>query len=334
MLRQNTGAQPEQCCVLTASWCCFWSSVSSLGTISVAVCLMLSLSDKMLWHVPFDSATVLQIFFHLRFLWILSAHFCNIFCCANLSWIRTFIVNQHLAILNWLNKLQVFIWPIACITKCLLKHFVSVCCTLAKFEAKLDVNMLLLHLHHFSGKICKRHKHDVIKICISKVFVNSVQSHVTHWFIKDTCSAIRWYLLVTNKTSSHAIFKFQEFLGVTLCRETWQCVCWVSLPGYSISRKWPRCHYHSGAAEIKSPWMWCFVMGPNCSPKGMNAHYTKTDMLLFYAACLPFTCLNGFSGLVVSMLASGTQVCGFKLGWSCRIFGAKKSSACLRSEGK
>jgi hypothetical protein len=43
---------------------------------------------------------------------------------------------------------------------------------------------------------------------------------------------------------------------------------------------------------------------------------------------------KGFGGLVVSMLASGTQVRGFKPGQSRRIFQAKKSSACLPSEGK
>jgi len=71
-----------------------------------------------------------------------ATQFCNIFCCcANWSWTRTFIiVNWHVAILCWLNKLQVCMWPKACIAKCLLKHFVSVCSTLAKFEAKRDVN--------------------------------------------------------------------------------------------------------------------------------------------------------------------------------------------------
>jgi hypothetical protein len=44
--------------------------------------------------------------------------------------------------------------------------------------------------------------------------------------------------------------------------------------------------------------------------------------------------LSGLGGLVVSMLASGTQVRRFKPGRSCRIFRAKKSSACLPSEGK
>jgi hypothetical protein len=43
---------------------------------------------------------------------------------------------------------------------------------------------------------------------------------------------------------------------------------------------------------------------------------------------------SGFGGLVVSMLASGTQDRGFELGRSRQIFRAKKSTACLPSEGK
>ena len=38
---------------------------------------------------------------------------------------------------------------------------------------------------------------------------------------------------------------------------------------------------------------------------------------------------SGFGGLVVSMLASGTQDSGFDPGRSRRIFRAKKSTACL-----
>jgi hypothetical protein len=43
---------------------------------------------------------------------------------------------------------------------------------------------------------------------------------------------------------------------------------------------------------------------------------------------------SNFSGLVVSMLSSGTQVHRYKPSRSRRIFQAKKSSACLPSEGK
>jgi hypothetical protein len=44
--------------------------------------------------------------------------------------------------------------------------------------------------------------------------------------------------------------------------------------------------------------------------------------------------LSSFGGIVVSILASGTQVHVFEPGRSRRIFRAKKSSACLPSEGK
>jgi hypothetical protein len=60
---------------------------------------------------------------------------------------------------------------------------VSFCHTLAKFEAKVDANSLLLRVH--------RHKHDVIKSCRSKECVHSAWSHVAHCFTKDKCSATR-----------------------------------------------------------------------------------------------------------------------------------------------
>jgi hypothetical protein len=43
---------------------------------------------------------------------------------------------------------------------------------------------------------------------------------------------------------------------------------------------------------------------------------------------------DGFGGLVVSMLASGTQDRGFEPGRNRWIFRAKISTACLLSEGK
>jgi hypothetical protein len=47
--------------------------------------------------------------------------------------------------------------------------------------------------------------------------------------------------------------------------------------------------------------------------------------------CSVFVKIHGFGGLVVSMLASGTQDHGFAPGRSRRNFRAKKSSACLPS---
>jgi hypothetical protein len=43
---------------------------------------------------------------------------------------------------------------------------------------------------------------------------------------------------------------------------------------------------------------------------------------------------SGFSGLVVSLLASGTQVRGFKTGWNRRIFRAKKILSMPSFEGE
>jgi hypothetical protein len=51
-----------------------------------------------------------------------------------------------------------------------------------------------------------------------------------------------------------------------------------------------------------------------------------------WSVCYPQD--SGFGGLVVSMLASGTQNCGFEPGLSRRIFWAKKFAACFPLEGK
>ena len=57
--------------------------------------------------------------------------------------------------------------------------------------------------------------------------------------------------------------------------------------------------------------------------------------LLLRQICLVRPFSDGFGGLVVSILASGTRVRGFKPGRSRFIFRAPgKSSVCLPSEGK
>jgi uncharacterized protein (DUF1786 family) len=55
--------------------------------------------------------------------------------------------------------------------------------------------------------------------------------------------------------------------------------------------------------------------------------------LIFFIDVVTVAC-SGFGGLVVSMLASGTQDRGFAPDRSRRIFRLKKSSAYLPSEGK
>jgi hypothetical protein len=53
-----------------------------------------------------------------------------------------------------------------------------------------------------------------------------------------------------------------------------------------------------------------------------------------FSMTLSIPSYGSFGGLVVSMLTSGTQDCGFTPSRSRQIFRAKKSSACLPSEGK
>ena len=59
------------------------------------------------------------------------------------------------------------------------------------------------------------------------------------------------------------------------------------------------------------------------------------NFTIFYQFYNIFPFLDGFGGLVVSIMATGTQVRGFKPGRSRWIFrGSGKSSICLPSEGK
>ena len=55
--------------------------------------------------------------------------------------------------------------------------------------------------------------------------------------------------------------------------------------------------------------------------------------VLYYIKCVCRVIESGFGGLVVSMLASGTQDCGFDPGRSRRIFRAKKSTTEFLQQG-
>ena len=57
------------------------------------------------------------------------------------------------------------------------------------------------------------------------------------------------------------------------------------------------------------------------------------DIKCLFLLSLQLFSEDGFGGLVVSILASGTQVRGFKPGRSSWIFRTEKSSACLPPEG-
>jgi hypothetical protein len=61
-------------------------------------------------------------------------------------------------------------------------------------------------------------------------------------------------------------------------------------------------------------------------------HPSENSRHYFVTVC---RCIDGFGGLVVSTLASGSRVCGFEPDRNRWIFfDVKKSSACLPSEGK
>lgn len=47
-------------------WWCFCSSLSSCSMNFVTMCIMLSSSDNIVWHVPYDSLTMLQKFWMLH----------------------------------------------------------------------------------------------------------------------------------------------------------------------------------------------------------------------------------------------------------------------------
>jgi hypothetical protein len=59
--------------------------------------------------------------------------------------------------------------------------------------------------------------------------------------------------------------------------------------------------------------------------------YVYVCVCMCVCVCVRDTLRSGFGGLVVSMLASGTQDRGFEAGRSLRIFRAKKSTACRLS---
>ena len=71
---------------------------------------------------------------------------------------------------------------------------------------------------------------------------------------------------------------------------------------------------------------------PCTSSREVRKHYQLIKLPRWYK--WDFSFLTGFGGLVVSMLASGTQDRGFDPGRSRRIFRAKKSTVCLPWGGK
>ena len=81
----------------------------------------------------------------------------------------------------------------------------------------------------------------------------------------------------------------------------------------------------------------CFVLLSYVLQCGTSVYYCRTGLLchLYLKLLKLHAVLDGFGGLVVSILATGTRVRGFKPGRSRWIFRASgKSLVCLPSEGK
>jgi hypothetical protein len=108
-------------------------------------------------------------------------------------------------------------------------------------------------------------------------------------------------------------------------------------------------HHECKEGERSGRW-WCVTLhvqacsGRNCiiplmrwpntdSAPNMPLTLPRNQLLICYVVTSPVH-TSGFGGLVVSMLASSTQDRGFTPDRIRRIFRAKKSSACLPSEGK
>jgi hypothetical protein len=133
-------------------------------------------------------------------------HFCNIFrCCATWRSSRMFvIINWRSAIFKLVKLILRLRLTQSVITKCFFKRSVFCCRTLAKYEAKLYANTLLLHVHHFIKKITKQHNRDVTKTRTWRECVHSAQCHFAHCatgFTNGFCSPFPYKSLYETITS-------------------------------------------------------------------------------------------------------------------------------------
>ena len=167
---------------------------------------------------------------------------------------------------------------------------------------------------------------------------------------QDIVGVILTRLQAEKSKSSHSFSNMDRRFSPKLSRPapapTYPPIEWV-LGVHSPELQWPECeagHLLPSNDEVKNEWGTSSHIWMACTWMTLCLNVFGTDSLTrFYwiFLCLESfqaykTCtVDGFGGLVVSMLASGTRVCGFKPGRSCWIFRAsEKSSACLPSEGK
>ena len=118
-----------------------------------------------------------------------------------------------------------------------------------------------------------------------------------------------------------------------------------TIGGYeSVVNSYHLCKWGDDCLQEKGPEKEAHIVLCLCV-KSMRLWYYASGIILYLHVWIFFVvrilesrgtlCPDGFGGLVVSMLASGTRVRGFELGRSRWTFRAsEKSSACLPSEGK
>jgi hypothetical protein len=143
--------------------------------------------------------------------------------------------------------------------------------------------------------------------------------------VKYTCSHYMEYAVNKNMTVETTVFAIMH-CPLSYCTEiTW---LWDIRRGQSIWHpNWLERANQLQQILIYSWWTWQSTLNLP----------TKIDYLVPSPQKLITSNLNrdGFGGLVVSMLASGSRVCRFDPDRSRWIFSdVKKSSACLPSEGK
>jgi len=142
----------------------FWSLLSSLVTNSAAMRCMLVSSDKIRWHVPYDSPTMLQnVANHSSSVFRDSlSHFCHVFGRGSgLSSSRTlFVIDWHPSFLETLKPFVLLLLAYGIITKCFFLRILCFRSRLADFEAEFDANPLLLDIKLVRPQtaLTRRHK--------------------------------------------------------------------------------------------------------------------------------------------------------------------------------
>ena len=151
-------------------------SVVSFGTNFAAMHRMLSSPDKIPWHVPYDSRTMLQTSWFFQ---DILSHFCHILSrgsCRRSS--RTlFIIDWHPSVLETLKPFVGLRAAYGIVRKCFFKHSVCFRRCVAEFEAEFHANRLLIHICHFSRSVRSQNSTNTTsQKCTEEILTSSQQN--------------------------------------------------------------------------------------------------------------------------------------------------------------